>query len=37
LIDFEEFGSLDLMYGREKAISLRSPAGLRVDVQEFRI
>ncbi len=34
-IDFNEFGSLDLIYGKGEVISFRSPAGLRIDVQEL--
>ena len=34
-INFHEFGSLDLIYGKGETISFRSPAGLRIDVQEF--
>jgi catechol 2,3-dioxygenase-like lactoylglutathione lyase family enzyme len=32
---YEEFESLDLIYGKGEMISLRSPAGLRIDVQKF--
>ena len=32
---FEEFESLDLIYGEGEMISFRSPAGLRIDVQKF--
>jgi len=35
LIGFEEFGSLDLIYGTGEVISFRSPAGLRIDVQQL--
>ena len=34
-INFDEFGSLDLIYGKGEVISFRSPAGLRIDVQEL--
>ena len=34
-IIFDEFGSLDLIYGKGEVISFRSPAGLRIDVQEL--
>ena len=34
-INFNEFGSLDLIYGIGEVISFRSPAGLRIDVQEL--
>ena len=32
---YEEFESLDLIYGKGEIISFRSPAGLRIDVQKF--
>jgi hypothetical protein len=32
---YEEFESLDLIYGEGEMISFRSPAGLRIDVQKF--
>ena len=35
LIGFDEFGSLDLIYGTGEVISFRSPAGLRIDVQQL--
>ena len=35
-INFDEFGSLDLIYGKGEVISFRSPAGLRIDVQELQ-
>ena len=31
---FEEFKSLDLIYGKGEMLSFRSPAGLRIDVQK---
>ena len=34
-INFDEFGSLDLIYGKGEVISFRSPAGLRIDVQQL--
>ena len=34
-MSFEEFGLLDLIYGKGEVISFRSPAGLRIDVQEL--
>ena len=33
---YEEFESLDLIYGKGEMISFRSPAGLRIDVQKFK-
>ena len=35
MISFEEFGLLDLIYGKGEVISFRSPAGLRIDVQQL--
>ena len=32
---YEEFESLDLIYGKGEIISFRSPAGLRIDVQKL--
>ena len=32
---YEEFESLDLIYGKGEMISFRSPAGLRIDVQKL--
>lgn len=37
LMHFEEFGSLDLIYGKGNVVSCRSPAGLRIDVQEIKV
>ena len=35
LINYEEHGLLDLIYGRGELISFKSPAGLRIDVQQL--
>ncbi|HAH67543.1 MAG TPA: hypothetical protein DCL68_03315 [Gammaproteobacteria bacterium] len=35
LINFKEHGLLDLIYGRGELISFKSPAGLRIDVQQL--
>ena len=35
LINFEEHGLLDLIYGKGEIISFRSPAGLRIEVQQL--
>ena len=32
---YEEYGSLDLIYGKGEVISFRSPAGLRIEVQQL--
>ena len=34
-VHYEEYGSLDLIYGKGEIISFRSPAGLRIEVQQF--
>jgi hypothetical protein len=33
-VDLAHFGDLNLIYGNGPVCSLRSPAGLRIDVQE---
>ena len=33
-VEFEDFGKLDLIYGFGETISLNSPAGLRIDIQQ---
>lgn len=35
LVHYEEHGLLDLIYGRGEVISFRSPAGLRIEVQQL--
>ena len=35
LVHYEEYGSLDLIYGIGEVISFRSPAGLRIEVQQL--
>ena len=35
LIHFEECGFMDLIYGKGEIITFRSPAGLRIDVQQL--
>jgi len=35
LIHFEEYGFMDLIYGKGEIITFRSPAGLRIDVQQL--
>lgn len=37
LVHYEEHGLLDLIYGRGEVISFRSPAGLRIEVQQLQI
>ena len=34
-VHYEEYGSLDLIYGKGEVISFRSPAGLRIEVQQL--
>ena len=34
-VSFKEHGLLDLIYGRGELISIKSPAGLRIDVQQL--
>jgi len=35
LVHYEEHGLLDLIYGRGEVISFRSPAGLRIEIQQL--
>ena len=37
MVHYEEFGLMDLIYGRGEVISFRSPAGLRIEVQQLKI
>ena len=37
LVHYEEHGLLDLIYGRGEVINFRSPAGLRIEVQQLKI